>query len=765
MIDKYRDKLDEEGVSPVIGVILLVAVTVALVALATVIVFDIGSDVSEVSGTVSYNPPAEGVLVESYDSEGNLLVDSDLTNANGVYNVKEADELRVNGFTASYGDVDLNTVASNEGTSVPSILMNGDGSSSSPYEIRTASDLQAMQEDISANYIVVNDIDASETETWNEITSDEFKTSLSNGVTTELNYVASESTINVVNESGVDVTFTTNAGNDSITIDDTYYDSNPEEFTISYDLATPFNQGFNPIGDNDVINGVSFTGSFDGQNQTISNLSINRLDYVGLFGHIDSSAEVENIGILYADINSYKSFVGSLVGTNEGTVSNSYSTGNVSGDNRVGGLVGRNYGTVSNSYSTGNVSGEVEVSGLVGRNYGTVSNSYSTGNVSGESYVGGLIGYNYDSTVSNSYSTGNVSGESYVGGLVGETFNGNISNSYSTGNVSGEVEVSGLVGENFNGNISNSYSTGNVSGEEKVGGLVGENDNGTVSNSYSTGNVTGELYYVGDNRVGGLIGYNRDGTVSNSYATGSVSGVNYVGGLVGENYKSNISNSYSTGNVTGELYYVGGLVGRNYNNGTVSNSYSTGNVTGEDEVGGLVGINSNSNISNSYSTGNVTGEFNVSGLVGMNSIGTVSNSYSTGNVSGYYMVGGLVGYNLDGGTVSNSYSTGNVTGELRYVGGLVGKNYNSTVSNSYWNSDSKITENSKDVSTEDSTDLSTDNTKSAVPLTTSQMQGCSASSSMSGFDFTDTWSTVEGDYPELQVSQSKQMQTLFVLSC
>ena len=49
MIDKYRDKLEEKGVSPVIGVILLVAVTVALVALATVIVFDIGSDVSDTS--------------------------------------------------------------------------------------------------------------------------------------------------------------------------------------------------------------------------------------------------------------------------------------------------------------------------------------------------------------------------------------------------------------------------------------------------------------------------------------------------------------------------------------------------------------------------------------------------------------------------------------------------------------------------------------------------------------------------------------------
>jgi hypothetical protein len=30
------------------------------------------------------------------------------------------------------------------------------------------------------------------------------------------------------------------------------------------------------------------------------------------------------------------------------------------------------------------------------------------------------------------------------------------------------------------------------------------------------------------------------------------------------------------------------------------------------------------------------------------------------------------------------------------------------------------------------------------------MQGSSASSNMNTFDFTSTWSTVEGDYPELQ---------------
>jgi hypothetical protein len=291
-----------------------------------------------------------------------------------------------------------------------------------------------MQGDLDADYKLIRDIEASETETWNEITSDEFKKYLSNGDTTELNLVASEGTINVVDSTGTDVAFTSNTNNDSITIDDTAIDTS-QELTISYDLATPFNQGFDPVGiyDYDIPNS-EFTGSFDGQNHTISNLSINRLDDdVGLFGRIDSSAEVENIGILYADINSYKSYVGSLVGTNDGTVSNSYSTGNVTGESYVGGLLGSNYGNISNSYSTGNVTGELKyVGGLVGENNkGTVSNSYSTGNVTGESYVGGLVGDNYyNSNISNSYSTGNVTGESSVGGLVGGSYYGSVSDSY-----------------------------------------------------------------------------------------------------------------------------------------------------------------------------------------------------------------------------------------------------------------------------------------------------------------------------------------------
>jgi hypothetical protein len=246
----------------------------------------------------------------------------------------------------------------NEGTSVPSILMNGDGSSSSPYEISTASDLQAMQKDLSANYIVVNDINASGTVNWN------------NG------------------------------------------------------------QGFNPVGtyvwgqDN-----TEFTGSFDGQNHTISNLYINRLDdsQVGLFGRISAGVEVKNVGVINV---------------------------NITGEGSVGGLVASNYGNISNSYSTGNVTGEEYVGGLVGYNdnfdnKGNIWNSYSTVNVTGElRYIGGLVGYNDRGNISNSYSTGNVNyiesdyaGEEEVGGLVGRN-HGSVSDSYwdieSTGQSSSE---------------------------------------------------------------------------------------------------------------------------------------------------------------------------------------------------------------------------------------------------------------------------------------------------------------------------------------
>ncbi len=106
---------------------------------------------------------------------------------------------------------------------------------------------------------------------------------------------------------------------------------------------------------------------------------------------------------------------------------------------------------------------------------GTISNSYASGTVSGN-YGCRRFGWEYnDGTISNSYASGQLVEvlEIYVGGLVGYNDIGTISNSYASGNVMEMFSVGGLVGFNDFGTISNSYATGNVTETIYVGGLVG----------------------------------------------------------------------------------------------------------------------------------------------------------------------------------------------------------------------------------------------------------------------------------------------------
>ncbi|HUW44391.1 MAG TPA: GLUG motif-containing protein [Dehalococcoidia bacterium] len=243
--------------------------------------------------------------------------------------------------------------------------------------------------------------------------------------------------------------------------------NNLDSTTAGYtELASPTaneGQGWQPIGTEEDL----FTGTFNGQGYEVRDLFINRPDenFVGLFGVVGEGGIVQNIGVVNADVTGY-GIVGGLVGNNEGTISNSYSTGSVTGTGWVGGLVGVNLATVSNSYSTGSVTGYTD-------------------------RTGGLVGWNEeeDASVSNSYSTGSVTGDYSVGGLVGAT-SGTVSNSYSTGSVTGEVNVGGIVGENT-ATVRNSYSTGSVTGDSSVGGLVGDNP-GTVSDSFWDTQTSGQ---------------------------------------------------------------------------------------------------------------------------------------------------------------------------------------------------------------------------------------------------------------------------------
>jgi rhodanese-related sulfurtransferase len=248
---------------------------------------------------------------------------------------------------------------------------------------------------------------------------------------------------------------------------------------------------FYPIGSPD----YPYRGVFDGNDYTISHLTIEAESYLGMFGVIADGAEVKDLGIIDIDITGSDDSIGGLVGLNWGsTVTNCYSTGTVNGGYRyVGGLVGQNInGNIIGSYSAGSITGDYYVGGLVGRNNigGSITKCYSIGMVTGVNWiVGGLVGTN-DGIIIASFSNCTVTGNNDVGGLVG------YNNYYSTDCAT----------------ITNCYSTGMVTGSESVGGLVGSSglnwQDGTISNCYSTGLVTGKR------TVGGFVGYSSSIIIS-----------------------------------------------------------------------------------------------------------------------------------------------------------------------------------------------------------------------------------------------------------
>ena len=246
--------------------------------------------------------------------------------------------------------------------------------------------------------------------------------------------------------------------------------ANLDENTNGYDTyasdSANGGAGWEPIGGDNM-----FTGNFNGNNKTISDLYIDRDDEIdiGLFGYI-GDCSIYNLGVLDVDI---------------------------TGDTYVGGLVAEGSGnvTITNCYTTGIiVSIGGYTGGLSGWFSGTITNCYSTCTVNGSSsYFGGLVGLVYDSTVTNCYATGDVTGDYwYNGGLLGYNQNSTTSYCYSTGDVIGEIGTGGFCG-GTNSTISNCYSLGNVTRlagvETNFGGFCGYNSGGTLNKCYSIGSI------------------------------------------------------------------------------------------------------------------------------------------------------------------------------------------------------------------------------------------------------------------------------------
>lgn len=304
-------------------------------------------------------------------------------------------------LTLAAGTVLAGPVAAQEETSLAE--MDGSGTEDDPYVVTTAAELQAMNQDLDAHYVLGDDIDASETESWN-----------------------ARSGFEPIGDD--DNPFAGSFDGQGHTVTGLTIDRPSEDYTGLFGRASDQAKIRNVAVEGASVRGADCVGVLAGSGEgdvveaTVSGSVSGSTSVGGVAGCF--SGELRSSGAS-TTVESSANVAGGLVGgLDDGSlVFQSYATGDVSGANIVGGLVGAHTESeIRRSYATGDVSGGWVIGGLVGKSTRTtdqIRSSYATGDVSGERRVGGLIGWN-SGTITESYAIGAVTGDERVGGLVGE---------------------------------------------------------------------------------------------------------------------------------------------------------------------------------------------------------------------------------------------------------------------------------------------------------------------------------------------------------
>lgn len=320
---------------------------------------------------------------------------------------------------------------------------------------------------------------------------------------------------------------------------------------------------FQPIGEAT----TAFEGTFDGNGNTISNMTLNRRGFsdAGVFGYIGTSGVVKNLNVSAATVKSTGSNVGIVAGSNYGAIANCHVTGSaITADSDVaGGIVGFSQGNVSESTFSGTLSNTGNVGGIVGYNTGTVAKCSASAKLT-------LSGY-YSSTYH------------CVGGIAGTT-------SYATG---------------ANCLISDSYFEGQIldpNGAGVIGGVAGCVIGGKVQRCFNAGAVYADADKVSGTATGGLFGMIHESEVADCYNAGSVTKADTknasVGGIVGylsltyldgAPYRlSTVTNCYNSAFINGyAIHEKSGLYGTTFEHngyqpadGMFTNCYSDSQMTG-----------------------------------------------------------------------------------------------------------------------------------------------------------------------------------------
>ncbi|MBI9019216.1 MAG: hypothetical protein JEZ07_18345 [Phycisphaerae bacterium] len=143
--------------------------------------------------------------------------------------------------------------------------------------------------------------------------------------------------------------------------------------------------------------GMKFTGNFNGNRRRITGLTINQpaKNYIGLFGCIDSGAQVYDLDVR-GSLNG-QMYVGGLCGHNAGLIQRCSASGVVIGNGHVGGFVGFNAGDIRTSCCNSQIDGYDYIGGFVGENHyygGSIVNSYAVGEMLSYDLGAGFVGLN-----------------------------------------------------------------------------------------------------------------------------------------------------------------------------------------------------------------------------------------------------------------------------------------------------------------------------------------------------------------------------------
>lgn len=255
-----------------------------------------------------------------------------------------------------------------------------------------------------------------------------------------------------------------------------------------------------------------FEGTFNGNGHTISNFKIDGKGFTntGFIGVLGENGRVENINFTNSNVVGSGLYVGTVVATNYGTVTNVSVSGKVSGDGEVlGGITGITQG-------------------------GTITKSNFTGTVDTKTTGAGITGY----LINNGDRYAEIS-DCWVKGIV--TVVG-YQSSYSN------YEAGGIAGIAMRGSILRSYFSGILQdkiGRHYLGGIAGYSSYVSIRESFNTGAIMAKRTYFGtgvpgaddgDTETGGLVGYISGGELIDCYNAGTImksDKSNNVGGLVG----------------------------------------------------------------------------------------------------------------------------------------------------------------------------------------------------------------------------------------